>query len=344
MQPVRKFVVNGVDRTREWNALFISLEIEDEAGLSSDSLTVTLADDGRIAWPKKESEIQVWTGWQKPNEPPALEYRGLYVTSDVSLGFPGNTLTITADGARIRSGFTAPTDRTWENITLGDIASTLAKKHGFTLAITPRLAGIALDYIDQKGQSDADLLTRLAEQHGGTLKPVGDKLVLFDKGDGRNVSGQDTDPEPLPMTALVRGTVTLSGRTYYQSVAAHYRIDGNAGSGTLATGDEQPQKVMSYTYADRDTAAAAVKAEQLRLQRGNYVLTITSMPGNPRLRAEGLIEISGALRPEVNGLWVIKTLTEIQDTDTYTMRLTAGYPKQRVAAIPNPAPVTAAAS
>ena len=64
MQMARKIVINGEDKTQLINSLFISLEIVDAAGKKSDSLTLTLSDDGQFALPDVEADIDVWTGYK----------------------------------------------------------------------------------------------------------------------------------------------------------------------------------------------------------------------------------------------------------------------------------------
>lgn len=332
MTPARKIVVNGTDKTAEYNQRFMSLEIVDEAGLSSDTLTITLSDDGDIAFPEKKSELQIWTGYQKPGEPPLLFFRGLYSVNDVILGFPERTMTITASAARMRSGFVAPKDQTWEQVTLGDMAASVAKRHGFTLNISPELAAKGIEYHDQKSQSDSDMLTRLVELHGGTLKPAGDQLVIFQKGDGRNVSGKDLPPVPITLNKQTRGSVRLSGRNHYRSVAAHYSVEG--GQETLATSSQEPQMLLPEKYETRAQAEAAIKSETLKLQRKQYELRMNRMPANPELRAERMIDLSGHGREQIDGLWVVNSLTETQDSGGYWMSFTASTPRQYPERVP----------
>ena len=332
MQPARKIVVNGKDRTAEYNQRFVRLELTDEAGLSSDSLTITLNDDGQLTFPAKKSELQIWTGYQKLGEPEVLQYRGLFSINDVMLSFPTRQITITASAARIRGSFVAPKDQTWEQVTLGDLAQTVASRNGFTLNMSADLKAKVVEYHDQKSQSDADMLTRLVELHGGTMKPVNNQLVIFAKGDGRNVSGDDLPPVPIRLNQQTRGTVRLSGRNHYASVGAHYAVDG--GQETVATSDAQPQKMLPTRYENRELAIAAVKSEMIKLERKQFEFRMSRMPGNPKLRAEGMVDVIGHGREQIDGLWVITSLTETQDDSGYWMNFTASAPKQYPKRIP----------
>ncbi|RDH41650.1 hypothetical protein [Zooshikella ganghwensis] len=53
MQPTFSIFLGDKSLTPTINPLLISLELTDEAGWKSDSLTLTLTDDGTLAIPKK---------------------------------------------------------------------------------------------------------------------------------------------------------------------------------------------------------------------------------------------------------------------------------------------------
>lgn len=50
-----KIVANGKDITATIRDFFVSLTINDEAGLDSDTFELAIADDGEIAFPRNEA-------------------------------------------------------------------------------------------------------------------------------------------------------------------------------------------------------------------------------------------------------------------------------------------------
>ena len=64
-------------------------------------------------------------------------------------------------------------ERSFHKTTMGKIIETLAKTHGWTLYIEPSLAQIPIEHIDQQGESDANLLTRMAQDlSASTFQPL----------------------------------------------------------------------------------------------------------------------------------------------------------------------------
>ncbi|MGI9278209.1 MAG: contractile injection system protein, VgrG/Pvc8 family [Endozoicomonas sp.] len=337
MTPDFKVTIGGKDKTAAIRERLISLSITDEAGHRSDSLILELNDDGKLSFPSKEQDIKIWTGYQNPATGKSnLVFRGNYRLDGVEFPFPEARMIISASGARLRGSFTTPKDDVWIETTLGDMALTIARRHGFDLAMSDRLKAIEIFYEDQQAQSDSDLLTRLARRYDATMKPVGHKLVFFEKGDGRSVSGQASKPEPIPITEETRGTVKLSGRIRQKSVRANYR-DLDAGSiGYVETSSEQPQTVLGTLHDFEVDARQAAFAELHEIQRQQFEFIMSRMPANSALRAEGLVNITGHPRPQANGEWVIKSLTETLDEQGLWQSFTASYPKQRVNSLPDP--------
>lgn len=330
MKPDFKITIGGQDKTAEIRQRLISLSITDEAGHRSDSLTLELNDDGQLAFPSKEQDILIWTGYHNPQTGKSrLVFRGTYRLDGVEFPFPDYKMVISASGARLRGSFTSPRDGSWQETTLGDIAQTIAKRHGFELAISESLKKTLITFADQKAQSDSDLLTRLARRYDATLKPVGNRLVLFEKGDGRNVSGNTIPAEAVPITEETRGNVRLNGRVRQKSVRANYRNLDAAQEQYVETSSEQPQKVLDLLFDSEAEARQAAFAEFHEIQRQQFEFIMSRMPANPALRAEGVVTISGHPRREANGEWVIKQLTESLDEQGLWQSFTAAYPKKR---------------
>lgn len=337
MQPSFKMQIGDRDVTAVIRERLISLSRTDNAGHQSDSLTIRLSDDGQIAWPSKEQDILIWTGYSDPlTGEDNLVYQGVYRLDGVEFSWPDGVLVINASGARLRGSFTSPRDATWSDTTLGVITRTIAARHGFEPAISSALADIGICHLDQKGQSDCDLLARLASRFDATMKPVGNKLVLFRRGDGRSPSGQAVEAEPIRINQETRGSVRLNGRVRQKSVRANYRDLDGAAELYVETSADTPQKVLGTVFDQEADARRAVWAALHEIQRSQFELVMQRMPAVPRLRAELLVDVSGHKRAQANGEWVIKSLTETLDSSGLWQNFVASYPKQRVTEVPDP--------
>ncbi len=331
MQMARKIVVNGEDRTAVFNALFISLEINDAAGRKSDSLTLTLADDGKVSLPDVEADIDIWTGYN----PERLTYKGRFTVEDISLSFPGRQLVISASGAQLRGQMKTQRNHTWEPASLYQIAQQVAERNGFIPAISADLKQIQVPHRVQRGQSDTDLLQQLADEYDCTLKCTGGRLVYFPLGDNRNVQGQTGPAIPLALTGQVKGRVKIAGRAAMDGVQAVWR---DLDAGTLRyekVGDSEGRlKTLPGEYPDQNSARAAASAEWHRAQRKGYQLQIREMPAIPQLAAERLAQVSGHPRSQFNTGWMVEEITEHQDEKGFWQSLKAVVPKDNGAKVP----------
>ena len=330
MKMARKIVINGEDKTQLINSLFISLEIIDAAGKKSDSLTLTLSDDGQFALPDVEADIDIWTGYT----PERLVYKGKFTVEDISLPFPGRQVVISASGAQLRGPFKSQRNHTWEPSTLYDIAQQIAERNAFTPAVSADLQQINVPHRVQRGQSDADFLQQLADEYDCTLKCTGGRLVFFPLGDNRNVSGQTGPAIPLALNAQVKGRVTISGRAAVDGVRAAWR-DLDAGALQYESVGEAGGRIKTLPgeYQDKASAAAAAASTWHQAQRKGYTLNIREMPAIPQLAAERLAEVSGHPRSQFNTGWMIEEVTEHQDEKGFWQSLKAVSPKQNAAAV-----------
>ena len=331
MQMARKITINGEDKTALINPLFVSLEINDAAGRKSDSMTLTLSDDGNFKLPDIEADIEIWTGYR----PDKLAYKGKFTVDDITLPFPSRLVVISGSAAQMRGSLKSQRSHTWEPSTLYTIAQTVAQRNGFTPAISSDLQAVNVPHRVQRGQSDADLLQQLADEYDCTMKCTGGRLVFFPLGDNRNPKGQTGPGIPLPLIAKVKGQVKIAGRAAMDGVKAAWR-DLDAGALNYATAGDTGGRIKTLPgeFADQSAAAAAAAAEWHRAQRKGYVLQIREMPAIPELSAERLALVSGHPRDRFNTGWMIEEMTEHQDEKGYWQSLKAVTPKQNGAQVP----------
>jgi len=331
MAGARKIVVDGKDITAELNTRFMALELSDESGQQSDSLTITLSDDGKVKYPGREAEIQLWLGATEQS----LVYRGFFTVDDVDLGFAPYTITISASAARMRGTFVAPKDDSWDDISVAALVTAVANRNSLQAAAHEKFTSITLAHREQVAQSDSDFLTRLADELDATMKVTKGRLVFFPKGDGANVSGQLLPPVPVPLSAATQGSVKLKGRLRYQSVRAQYRNLESANTGSAVAGEGAPEKLLPGVYDTQDQAQRSAEAAFHQLSRKEFVFAMRRMPANPQIMAERLVTVSGHFRDQVNGDWLVEQYTETQDEQGYWCSWQGVKPRQRLAEIPS---------
>lgn len=305
-----KIVADGKDITDIIRPLFVSLTITDEAGKNSDSFSLTLVDDGKIAFPKSEATLQIATG--KRGE--KLQERGSFTVNSVKLVSPENLIVLSGDAANLSGEFKSQRNYTWENVTLKALVETVAGRCGYQPAVSDVYAGTTITHRLQTGQSDADLLTELANEHNATMKVAKEKLIFFPRGDNQTVSGKTLPPIPLHLSDEVKAEITLSGAAKYKAVVAKWHDADAAQTNSVRVGEgEGKAKHLNTIYPNEASARAAAEASLYEAQRAEYQLEISECPFISGLRAERSITLSGHLRPQFNGEWMCESVTETLD-------------------------------
>ncbi|AWL12797.1 putative baseplate hub protein [Saliniradius amylolyticus] len=332
MQFDYQITADGNDITNTIRPLFKSLEVQDNAGNKPDTLVLTLVDDGRVAFPQRESELEVRTGYAGRG----LHMKGRFTVEDIDLGLDQPIITIKASSAKLRWAFRSHRDHTWQNITLQDAINQMAERNGFKAAVSDFFSQFTIEHYLQQGQSDADLAKQWAEEYGATLKATTDRLIFMEKGSNTSASGKALPVVPLALNELVKGSLTLSGSVTYEGVMASWQDLDQAERQSAVAGNRDGQRIkkLPELHDNEAQAQAAADSEWHLLQRKEYQLNIKSMPAVPELTAERVIELSGHRRAQFNTTWVIDSLTETLDDRGFLQKLSAVAPKDSLEGIP----------
>lgn len=195
MTPTFSITANGADITAAVLDRLVSLDITDTVDETSDSMTLVLEDTaGTLALPKSGAKIEVAVGYNGANT-----RLGAFTVDEVQIEGPPDTVTVTGASTPFvddRNGggsasFTSRKSRSWEGKTIGDIVKTIAGECSLQPVVDKALADIEIPHIAQVGESDANLLIRIARRYGAVLKPADGRLVLASEQGGQTTSGQD---------------------------------------------------------------------------------------------------------------------------------------------------------
>jgi len=163
--------------------------------------------------------------------------------------------------ARGHSTLQSQKTRSWSGVSLGDIVKSISAEHQLTAGIPDELANIRIEHIDQLGESDMNLLTRLAERYGAVSKVTHDSWVITPRVSVTTVGGT-----PLKKYLIMRemvgnwsyransdspDTSTSGGGT--QIIAYKDMTDGGK-TKTLKIGSGEP--VVQYSWPQPDLQSA----------------------------------------------------------------------------------------
>ena len=334
MTPAFRLIVDGLDLTARIAPRLESLNLTDARGFEVDTLDVSLSDhDGALAIPRRGATVSLALGWA--GEP--LEDKGTYLVDEVEHTGAPDRLAIRARSADLRSSLTKKLECSYHALTLGDILRTIAGRNGLEAIIPADLAALDTAHLDQTGESDANLLTRLAREHGAIATVKAGKLLFIRPGQATTASGQ-----PLPPVVITRSSgdahrFLVADRASFTAVRANYH-DVKLGArafvvvgteetidGTEVETPTQPTaanlKELRHTYASRTNAQRAAKAELARIQRGLATFQITLAHGRADLFPEVPVTVRG-FKAEIDATnWLITRATHRVDGQGFVTML-----------------------
>ena len=281
----------------------ISILITEEEGLRSDSLILTLDNrDSRVKMPETGAEIEIWLGYEEKE----LVKMGLFTANEVSIEAPSRIMTITANASDMKETFKERKERSWENITIEELAGKIAGEHGCRSVISDDLREKFFSHIIQN-ESDLHFLTRISMEFDAVFKIAGGNLVMVSQGRGRSASGKKIPCSVFKRTDLEKWAVRIIDRDLYKSVKSFW-YDKNKGKRREAVlGNRHPVKILPEIRSSEFMAEEAALAAEKRIKRGKKKLDFYCS-GKPELSVESPLEIKGT-DPFTDGHWIITKLT-----------------------------------
>ncbi len=318
--PRYRITLGGADITDRVRGRLISLTLTDNRGTEADQLDLVLDDhDGMLDIPRHGAKLHVAIGWSDTG----LVDKGLFTVDETVHSGTPDQLTIRARSADLRAGLAAKKERSWHATTLGAIAQSVAAAHGLTPSIATGLADIAIAHVDQTNESDLNLLTRLAKQHGAIATIKADRLLLLKAGEAKTASGK-----AMPHLVLTRAdgdshSYQEADRDSYSGVIARYHAFEAAQTGEVIVGESSNAKRLRHIHPNKAEAEATAKAEWQRIQRGNATLTYTLARGRPDLLPECTFTLLG-IKPQIAAVrWLGVKVTHQMSDSGYTTGIEA---------------------
>lgn len=197
MRPTFSISVAGSDITSDVSARFVSMDITDTVDENSDGMTLVLEDTTQdLALPKSGAKLEVSLGYDFQNV-----RIGSYVVDEVTVDGPPDLVNISASSTPFvtdRNGggnasFTSRKNRSFEGKTIGEIIATVAGESGLSPVVDKTLKDVVIPHVSQVGESDSNLLVRLARRFGAVLKPADGRLVFALEAGGKTTSGQSLE-------------------------------------------------------------------------------------------------------------------------------------------------------
>lgn len=325
MTPDFKVIAAGINITPQIKDRLLSLTVSDEAGFKSDQVEITLDDrDNAIELPLPGAPLVVFMGYKET----FLVPMGIYTADEVVAKGPPDTVTIRGKAANLGGSIKEQKTRNWDEKTIQDIVSTIAGEHGLEPKVAEAYADFFYEHLDQTDESDLNFLMRIAKEHDALAAVKGQTLLFIGKGEGKTASGLPMLPLPITKSGKLSWSMTLATRGDFKSVEANWHNEETGQKEKVTEGEGSPIKKLRHTYATKEEAQRAAKAELDKIKRGNDTLSMT-MPGNPLIAAEGQILALG-FRIGVAGLWSITSAKHQIRGGGFTTSIETEKPKSEV--------------
>ena len=336
--PAYRILANGGDITSTIAARFVSLVLTDETGDNADTMELTLADHDNaapITIPPTGGEVEVFIGYDA-----VATRKGLFIFDEVTLSGDPGLMVLHARAAPFAATPAGKTDmqtqksRIWKDgTTLGALVDKVATEHGMSAAVSSSLQSVVLPHTTQDGESDINLLLRLAKRYDATVKPAGGVIVFAKRGEAQTMSGaalpsftvDRTDCLPAggwSMTKNIRGTVGTVVATYHDHETGERHV--------VQVGSSDPVHQIRFGFKNAAEALAAAQGQMTKRLRAGTRLHL-SLPGHPEFLAEATLTLTG-FRTGVPTDWIITSVRDsIDPGGAYTTNIEAELPNDATA-------------
>lgn len=309
---------SGVSITTALGNFQSSFTFTEVAGGGSDSISLSIVDRDGLwisSWfPSNKDSIRASihvSDWCTAGDSFSLDC-GIFTIDDVSASGAPTKLTIGAVSAPADTGFSeTKRDKTWEGVTVQQVAQGVADNAGITLSY---LAGdIPIRSLEQS-DTDSAFLKNLCETYGLSMKVYSRKLVIFDR-------------EEFKKKAAVRsiGKADMKSWNYSETLAGTYTgveykyTDPFSGSDiTYSRGTNERLLTASGKADDWADAERKAKAALNKANHGSTSMSVQLM-GLPAIAAGVNVQIYGIGKPD--GKYYVDEVSHSMSGSGYTTSL-----------------------
>lgn len=318
LKPIYHLNVNGQSVMSVFSPRLISMTHTDNRGFEADTLNISLDDhDGAIALPPTGATISVQFGMG------VLIDKGDFIVDGIAHTGAPDIVTISAKSADFKKKFIEQKNYSFVDKTINEIVEKIAKDHDLKFKVSDELAKIRLKNVQQDNESDANLLTRIAEEHDAIASIKKGTLLFIKRGDGKTASGQE-----LPVIIIKRKdgdqhAYSLNDRDAYTGVKAKYTTAKDGKRKEVLAGDEERTKMLRKTFQSEEEAMNAAENELKKLKRAVASFSFSLAIGNATLLSESPMKTVGFKKDIDEKDWIAKTVMNSISNNGFTTRVDA---------------------
>lgn len=303
-QPNVAITINGMPSALLNNNIN-SISLIENRGFDADTLQIVINDaDGLIALPNRDAEIQIAIGFGMD-----LISKGKFIVDSVTHSGPPDIITIGAHSADFKKEFLERKSILFENKTIQEIVETIAKAHELESKVAEIYQQIKIKEKSQANESDANLLTRIAEEYDAIATIKNGTLLFLERGTGKTASGESLETIIHHRSDGDKHNYTVSDRDQYSGVEVSYLLQDKAKRKTLIVGEDKRLFKIRKIYNNEEEAKTAAERQLERLKRNRANVSVNLARGNPRLSAESPLKLVGFKTEMDSQDWIVTTIT-----------------------------------
>lgn len=289
-----------------------SLTLVENRGFDADTLQLIINDpDGTIALPNRKAEITLAIGFGM-----SLINKGKFIVDSVTHAGPPDVISIGAHSADFKREFLERKSDLYENKTLEEIVTKIAGKYGWEPKIADIFKNIKIEAKQQADESDANLLTRLAQEYDAVATVKMGKLLFLERGVGKTANGESLELVVHHRSEGDQHAYSIADRNQYSGVEVRYIVKGQAKRKSVIVGEEERVYKVRKLYNSEAEARVAAERQFERLKRNRATATVNLARGNARLSAESPLQLVGFKTEMDTQKWIVTTITHKIDTST----------------------------
>lgn len=287
----------------------------------SDTIELVLEDADRRwqrAWyPQHGDLLEVQLGY----EAGALLPCGQFEIDEVELDGPPDVVRIKALAAGVTRALRTRNDRAYENITLAELANTVARRNG--MQVSGQIAPVRLERVTQVNETDLAFLKRVAAEYGYSFSVRHGKICLFARAELRQSKPELViergDVSSYRFRDKIQGVVKAATVSYHdgrQQQVRRQRVEASADSGARQSADE-----LKLNLRAENAQQAKLKADAaLAHSQDDQTSASLTLFGNVRLMAGVNVQLRGFGR--MDGKYgIAQSLHRITRSDGYSSQI-----------------------
>ncbi|MFZ6772294.1 contractile injection system protein, VgrG/Pvc8 family [Undibacterium sp. SXout7W] len=316
-KPVFAITLDGKDITSKIYPRLVSLTLTEARENAVDELNITIDDsDGRVAIPGKGVKITLQLGWQHSG----VVDKGTFIVDEVEHEGAPDILVLRARSAEMAKPVRTRKDRSFDQKTVADIVSQIARDNGLTPKVSQSLQSKVIDHIDQSNESDINFLNRLGKRFDAVATVKKDALLFLPIDEGTNSKGESLPTITLQRRDGDKHRYHTAARDAYSGVRAQWHDPEDAKEKSELIGEDDNPKRLRHIFPTQEAAEQAATAENNRIERGQATLQFTLALGRPDITPMMSVRITDIKAPIGGTDWLItKTTHTLTDSGLVTV-------------------------